>query len=430
MKQRTIVFLTCCLWWLGYSLLPSLALARHCGGERSCQCGDVVDTNYILPADLGPCAARGLAVASNVTLDCAGHAVRGSGEQSQDFGITLANGVLGSTIKNCEVSGFLRGIRLRAANKNVIAHNTVHHNGNFATHVGYGIDIAGGQENLLQGNFIHHNADEGLHAGTGSHGNIFIENRVEDNVRENFYFLRADRGVLNKNQTRGGGSNSVFVKHSSFLRLEQNVFHDKPVTFRGDAHDNRLVDNIFVKAGLFFQAYEEQGVVSHPTKNEVIGGTMTDATECVKFTSASGNTIRNLSLVHCSLSVVTKAETGGSENTFIDMFLPPTTVRLDPTSILYVGWRVDITVRSEKGAPLVGARVQGFDAQKNLVFDVVTTTDGKIPPQDVIAYVRKGATKTMRTPHLISVSLEQKSLTQEMKVSEPQNLTISLGAAR
>lgn len=429
MKYRMIVFFAYCLW-LGSSLLSSPALARHCGGERPCQCGDVVDKNYTLSTDLGPCSARGLAVRSNVILDCAGHAIRGSGEQSQDFGVALADGVSGATIKHCEVSGFRRGIRLRAANKNVIVQNIVHHNGNFATRVGYGVDIAGGKDNLLQGNFIHHNADEGVHVGTGSHGNIFIENRIEDSGRENVYFLRADRGVLQKNQIRGGGSNSVFVKHSSFLRIEHNVFHDEPVTVRGDAHDNLLIDNTFVRAGLFFQAYEENGLVSHPTKNEVRGGTMSAAKECVKFASASGNIIRDLSLSHCNRSVVAEAEVGKADNTFIGVVLRPETVILEPTTVVRVGWRLDIMIQDHNGAPVAGARVQGVDVQKNRVFDVETTTDGKIPSQDVIAYVRKGATRVMQTPHVISVSSGQKSLTQEVKVSEHQNLTISLRLAR
>lgn len=429
MQQRMRIFFIACLW-LSYSLLPTLALARHCGGDRPCQCGDVVDKNYTLPSDLGPCRARGLAVTSHVTLDCAGHAIRGSGEQSRDFGIALADGVSGATIKHCEISGFLRGIRLRVANKNVITHNNIHHNGNFTRSVGYGIDVAGGQENLFQSNFIHHNADEGVHVGTGSHGNLFLENRIEGSGRENVYFLRADRGVLQKNQIRGGGSNSVFVKHSSFLRLEQNVLHDKPTTFRGDAHDNLLIDNTFIRAGIFFQAYEENGVVSSPTKNEVRGGTMSAAKECVKFANASGNIVRDLSLESCTKSIVAENGVGKAENTAIGVAFRPETVFLESSTVLHVGWRLSLSVQDESGAPVVGARVRGVDQQKHLVFDAETTADGKIPSLDVIAYRRNGATKIMQTPHSISVSWGQKSFTREVKVSENQNLTISPGVAR
>lgn len=185
-----------------------------------------------------------------------------------------------------------------------------------------------------------------------------------------------------------------------------------------------------MRAGLFFQAYEENGLVSHPTKNEVRGGTMSAAKECVKFASASGNIIRDLSLSHCNRSVVAEAEVGKADNTFIGVVLRPETVILEPTTVVRVGWRLDIMIQDHNGAPVAGARVQGVDVQKNRVFDVETTTDGKIPSQDVIAYVRKGATRVMQTPHVISVSSGQKSLTQKVKVSEHQNLTISLRLAR
>lgn len=376
--------------------------------------------------DLGPCAARGLAVSSGVTFDCAGHAIRGSGEQSTDFGVVLSNGVVGATVKNCTISGFLRGIRLRGANKNQIVHNIVHHNGNFSTRVGYGIDVAGAQENLFQDNHIHHNADEGIHIGTGSHGNRLVDNRIEDNTRENVYFLRADRGVLRKNLVRGGGASSVFIKHSSFLRLENNIFHDKPVMLRGDAHDNTLADNEFVKAGVIFQAYKEHGVVSHPTKNEVTGGTITGARECVKFSGASGNVIRNITLSQCNVGVTAEAETGNTENVFIGVAVKPEVAALDAKSVINVEWKLAMTVQDDKGAPIVGARIQGFDAQKKLVFDITTGADGRAPTQDVIAYSLRGSTKISLTPYRIQVSSEQKTAVREVNISENVVLTISL----
>jgi parallel beta-helix repeat protein len=420
------IFSFTCSVWLTVSLVASPVEARHCGGTKPCQCGDIVDKNYTLPADLGPCENRGLAVAGGVTLDCAGHAIRGIGERSQGFGIALADGVTGATIKNCDVSGFSRGVRLRGANKNRILNNTVHHNGDFAARVGYGIDIAGGQDNLFQENHVHQNADEGIHNGTGSHGNTFISNRVENNTRENLYFLRADRCVLQKNLVRGGGMNSVFVKHSSFLRLEDNIFHDKPVVFRGDAHDNTLVNNEFVNAGVHFQAYEEQGIITRPTKNVVTGGSMRDAKECLRFSNASGNIIRNLLLTHCNTSVLAKAEIGGAENLLVDMKVNPETFSLDASSVIHVGWRLDIIVQDNTGASVTGAKVQGFNAQQKLVFDVTTDTDGKAPSQDVVAYSLRGSTKTLFTPYRLLVSFGQRTTTQVVSVSDNEAVSILL----
>lgn len=407
-------------------MLPPPVLARHCGGDRGCHCGDVVDKDYTLPDDLGPCEERGLAVASGATLDCAGHSIRGKGEQSADFGVVLSDNVSGATVKNCDISGFSRGIRLRGARKNRVIHNIVHHNGNFATHVGYGIDVAGAQENLFQDNHIHHNADEGIHVGTGSHGNRLVSNRIEDNVRENVYFLRADRGVLQKNYVRGGGANSVFIKHSSFLKLEHNFFYDRPVMLRGDSHDNMLTDNEFVKAGIIFQEYSEQGTVSSPTKNEVAGGSINEARVCVKFSGASGNIFRNVTLSHCTADIAAEVENDDTKNVFIGVAVKPETISLGSTSSIDVGWQLTVATHDGKGNPVGGVRVQGFDARKKPIFDVITGVDGRIPTQEVIVYSLRGSTKTFFSPYHIQATIRQTTKIQEVDVSENVVVTISL----
>jgi parallel beta-helix repeat protein len=375
---------------------------------------------------LGPCEKRGLTVRSGVTLDCAGRAIHGSGENSKDFGVALQAETSGATVKNCHISGFLRGVRLRQANKNTILHNTVHHNGNVSARVGYGIDLAGSQDNVFQDNYVHHNADEGIHAGTGSHGNTFIGNRVEDNGRENFYFLRSDRAVLQKNSTRGGGANSVFIKHSSFLRLENNIFRDKPVTFRGDAHDNVLMDNELVSTGVRFESYEEHGAVTRPSKNLISGGKITDAKECLNFSNASGNIVKNIQLTNCSQSVVAKTNEGDASNALIGIPLSPEKLVLDGASVVQVGWQLSVAVQDSKGIPVAGAKVRGVDVAKNVVFEVETTANGVMPPQDVFTYSLRGSTKTEHTPLLLQVSSGQKTTSLELHVTKNSAVTVTL----
>ncbi|MGE0684132.1 MAG: right-handed parallel beta-helix repeat-containing protein [Candidatus Binatia bacterium] len=404
----------------------SLSFARHCGESRPCQCGDMIVSDYTLSSDLGPCEKRGLTVRSGVTLDCAEYAIRGSGENSKDFGVALQTGTSGATIKNCHISGFLRGIRLRQANKNKILHNTVHHNGNVSTRVGYGIDLAGAQDNIFQDNYIHHNADEGIHVGTGSHGNTFISNRVEDNSRENFYFLRSDRAVLQRNSTRGGGADSIFIKHSSFLRLENNIFRDKPVTFRGDAHDNVLIDNELVDTGVRFQSYEERGVSTRPSKNLISGGKITNAGECLDFSNTSDNLVKNVQLTNCGQSVIAQASGSRAENFLIGVPLPTQQVVLDGAAVVHVGRQISIFVQDSKGTPVAGAKVQGVDAQKKILFEAETAADGVTPPQDVIDYSLQGSTKVERTPILLQVSSGQKTTSLEMHVTNNSTVTVTL----
>lgn len=404
---------------------PSSAVARPCGGSRPCQCGDVVTADSTLTANLGPCEKRGLAVASGVTLDCGKHTIRGTGERSEDFGIVLQKNATGATIRNCVVTGFQRGIRLKDVKKNKILFNTVHKNGNFSSQVGYGIDVAGARENLFKGNFVHHNADEGIHVGTGSHGNTFLNNRVEDNGRENFYFLFADKGVLRENSTRGGGAASVFIKHSAFLHLEKNTFHDKPVILRGNAHDNVLIDNEVLNAGIRFQPYEEQGSWTYPSKNLVSGGKISGASECLSFTSASENTVKDVALSQCGQAVVSKADVGPAENTIIGIPFTPKTALLNEKSVLHVGWRLEILVKEKSGVPVVGANVQGVDAKQQAVFEAVTDATGAIPSQDIIEQTRRGDTSVIHMPLLVRVSVGKKTVSQEVNVTKHAAVTIT-----
>lgn len=421
----TLQFFFSCLVVLVFVAAPSLAVARHCGESRPCQCGDVVTDDYTMTANLGPCEKRGLAVASGVTLDCGKQTIRGSGERSEDFGIALQKNATGATIRNCIVTGFQRGIRLKDVKKNKILFNTVHKNGNFSSQVGYGIDVAGAQENIFKGNFVHHNADEGIHVGTGSHGNTFLNNRVEDNGRENFYFLSADKGMLRENSTRGGGSSSVFIKHSAFLHLEKNTFHDKPVILRGNAHDNVLIDNEVLNAGVRFQPYEEQGSWTYPSKNLVSGGKISGASECLSFASAAENMVKDVALSECGRALVLKADVGPTENTIIGIPFTPKAALLDEKSILHVGWRLEILVKEKSGTPVVGANVRGVDAKRQAVFEAVTDTTGAIPPQDIIEQTRRGDTGVTHMPLLVRVSVGKNTVSQEVNVTKHTAVTIT-----
>ncbi len=429
MKAIVPFFFSCVL--IVSVLAPSSAFARHCGGSRSCQCGDVVVSDYTLPGNLGPCEKRGLVVASGVTLDCDKHTIRGRGERSDDFGLALQKNATGATIRNCTVTGFQRGIRLKEVRKNKILFNTVHTNGNAASGVGYGIDVARAQDNLFKGNFVHHNADEGIHVGTGSHGNTFLNNRIEDNGRENFYFLFADRGVLRENSMRGGGSASLFIKHSAFMQIEKNTFQDEPVILRGNSHDNVLVDNEILNAGLRFQPYEERGAWTYPSKNRVSGGKIRGASECLSFASTSENTVQDVTLAECGKLIVSKADLGPAENTIVGIPFTPKAALLDEKSVLHVGWRLEIAVKDKSGIPVVGADVRGVDAKQRAVFAVVTDATGATPPQNVIEQTRRGDTSVSSLPLTVVVSLGKKTVSRAVNVTKHTSVTITFpGSSR
>ena len=158
--------------------------------------------------DLGPCPGHGLVIRSNVTLDCRGFGLVGLGNGSEQYGVYL-NGdtgaeVRGARVLRCDISGFLRGVRLRSAVGNAVLDNSSTTMATLTRHVGYGIDLAAGaKDNLLQGNVIASNGDEGIHFGSGSGGNDFIGNTVFDNYREQIYLLASHGNSLIGNTSYG-----------------------------------------------------------------------------------------------------------------------------------------------------------------------------------------------------------------------------------
>src|SRR5262249_49398655 len=135
-SRRTSPLLAAALVTLvGFIAATAPADAASCGGVVPCACGDTVQTTTTLPADLGPCTHVGLHVASGVTLDCGGHKITGDGGTGASYGVNL-DSATGATVRNCIVSGFGRGLRIRGGSSNLLLDNETHDNN-------YGIDLAG-----------------------------------------------------------------------------------------------------------------------------------------------------------------------------------------------------------------------------------------------------------------------------------------------
>ena len=257
-------------------------------------------------------------------------------KEQSGYGIYLREST-DSTVKNITVTGFYHGIRLREAHRNRIINTEVSRNGNFTAHSGYGIDVAkGSTENYFEGNRINHNADEGIHIGTGGHRTTMVNNEVSDNFRENIYVLRSNHGIFQKNTTRGGKANSVYLKHGAFHRFEQNQFFDRPTRIRGNAHDNQFIDNTFVNAGIHFQAYQEDSGLMRPSKNVVSGGEIRGARYCLRFSDAFDNTVRNTTLSQCQHWIAAEAADQHIENTLIGLNVAPERISTDGRSRFHI----------------------------------------------------------------------------------------------
>ena len=233
-----------------------------------------------------------------------------------------------------------------------------------------------------------------------------------------------------QHNTTHGGVNSLFLKHGAFNRFENNSFRERPALIRGDSHDNQFVNNDFINAGLHFQAYKEGATLTRPTRNVVTGGTIVEAKPCVRFSGAFGNLIKGVRLSRCATAVASTGDGTSIENTVISIGLKPGDLSLDERSRVRVGWQLDVSVKDAKGSAIGGARVQGFDVHKNLVFEAVTAPDGHIPTQEVIQYSREGSTSTYYTPHTLQVTANRMTASQKVTIDANKAVTLSIPPAR
>jgi parallel beta-helix repeat protein len=290
------------------------ALAANCGGAAACQCGDTVQSDTTLSADLGPCPSVGLHVASGVTLDCDGHAIVGTGVSNMFYGVNM-DGAIGATVRNCRVTGFRRGIRIRGGSANVVSGNESHDNN-------YGVDLAGATgagittDNLIENNLIRDSFDEGIHVGTGTQSTELRGNTFLANAYENVYLLQANGCTIADNLVEQAGAASFYVKHSSDNTFERNTVRDKSVQIRGDSTGNLFEANILDGVGFSFQAFFEDslpGGWTFPHDNTVRSGYVVDAEACFRFTGSYDNLVELPVITACT--PVLSSELGGQQPT-------------------------------------------------------------------------------------------------------------------
>jgi parallel beta-helix repeat protein len=259
------------------------AAAKECGGDVACACGDAVRGKAVLAADLVGCAA-GLRVKDEAQLDCAGHAIVGVG--MNDGIVVEARRAL---VRDCFVSGFRTGIRVRGGGGNVLLGNEVVANGR------YGIELAvQSSHNLLLGNLVLDSGDEGIHVGTGSNGNGIVGNQIADSGKENLYLLDATGSTVASNTISGGGSAAMYVKHSAGNLFLANHVADRPLQLRGASDANLFADNVVQGAGFVLQAYDDakRGWLG-PRGNLVRGGAVRDVKTCFRFEGAAHNRVQD-----------------------------------------------------------------------------------------------------------------------------------------
>jgi hypothetical protein len=328
------------------------AEAGDCGGARPCGCGDRVVANYLLQADLGPCE-RGLRLHGRIRFDGGGRTIRGTGG-SQTYGLVLDRSAGASEVRDVEVTGFERGIRLDGVRGALLDLVRSHHNGDPVRHVGYGIDVAGGaSDNRIMNVDVHHNADEGIHVGSGADRNLISASKVHDNFRENVYFLSNRGNVLEGSELTGGGAAAVYMKHARDARLSRNTVRDRPIVVRGATSGTRIAENVLQRSRLVFQPYSDQKLgLTRPSRTTVHLGRIEGDRECIAAEGTSDLTLEGVEL-KCPVSLVL-----GGQSDVIAIATELRTVKCAGAGKLSRARNVEVRFVSSAGEPLAGAQIE------------------------------------------------------------------------
>jgi len=167
------------------ALLPAVAVSATTGTMQ-------ITTDATLTEDhSGPIDV----MADNVTLDCDGHTVTGSGT-GHGIDVDYRTGV---TVRNCTVSGFDMGIDLQTSDGNVVTGNTVTGNS------GDGIHLSFSDNNTVTGNEAHDNGANGFSLNGGSTGNTFTDNTANDNGLDGFLSWESWGNTYTANAASGNG---------------------------------------------------------------------------------------------------------------------------------------------------------------------------------------------------------------------------------
>lgn len=283
-------------------LIAGPAEAGKCDAEDPCKCGDNVVGKVVLSGDLVGCERVGLRMTPHAELDCNGHSIEGLGTTKSSYGIRLDK-TNDAVVRNCHVTGFKRGIRLRGGVRNQILDNIVEGNT-------IGIELAGGTESgmatdhLIRGNHAGSNEQDGIHLGDGTVRAKVQHNQIIKTGQEGLYVLWCVDCEITDNLIESAGTSAIYHKHTSGAYYARNTIRGSIVHVRGESKDNLFAHNTLEGSGYVFDGYtsrgyaQDPGWVRIPHDNEIVGGSI-NGKYCFRFHGSSGNQARHVVAHYC-----------------------------------------------------------------------------------------------------------------------------------
>jgi parallel beta-helix repeat protein len=188
-------------------LALSSPTAPPAASAQAVTCGDTITQSLKLTADIGPCSEDGIIIgADNITLDCNGHTVSGSGS-GFGTGIKVSADISGVTIKNCQVTSFGGSGFTVFGSNNVLRGNTATDNG------GDGFYIATANSKLLD-NTAENNGISGFFLEGGSNIKL-LDNTAENNGAFGFSLLESTNNNLKRNTATNNQRDGFFLSDTS-----------------------------------------------------------------------------------------------------------------------------------------------------------------------------------------------------------------------
>ncbi|MCA1683626.1 MAG: right-handed parallel beta-helix repeat-containing protein, partial [Actinobacteria bacterium] len=153
------------------------------------RCGKIITASTTLTSDIGPCFGDGVIIrADDITLDLGGHSIYGFAPPSDGnaAGVRLATRT-GVTVRNGAITGFDGGVFLNRGSGNTVSGLNIHDNigpDDPSSTLGDGIALFNSANNVIANDTVAHNGHyDGIGClGDGCNGNSIHDNVVENNI--------------------------------------------------------------------------------------------------------------------------------------------------------------------------------------------------------------------------------------------------------
>lgn len=247
---------------------------------------------------------------NGITLDCAAHKITGPGFTFSVQGVLLPAFRNDVTVRNCEISGFARGIQGIISSRGLFEDNTLTKN------VISGITLSGGDDNIVRRNTSSDNVNVGLDAfnvnfgmALTSVGGFFVAER--NTFEDNTIFNMGKSGFITQGPVRNNTISNNTITKTGFRGALTNI--DQGMLFLSGANNNTISGNTVTD--VHSATFRGSGVVLRGNGNTLSNNTISDVGfRNISMVNASGNTLTGnilsdadvdgITLVRCNDNII------------------------------------------------------------------------------------------------------------------------------